>query len=511
MSNINKEDTSQNEQKQENKEINIIHKVVLGIVVLVLFITLLTPKDSSTNTGAKEVVFSNKLFTTFLLDESNESLKLYWEDVQNTPLKSIGALKKKVEKEGEELLFAMNAGMFTPNNEPQGLYVANYKEQTPIDDKPKGYGNFYMMPNGVFAFDENEAIVQERQAFLKAKKKYKYATQSGPMLVIDGELHPAFQKDSKSVHIRNGVGITEDGEIVFAISEDRVNLYTFATLFRDHFNCPNALYLDGAISKAYLPELGKRELSGNLGPLVGLTKSSKKQKQRHRSYEIQSGQFSFKETSFDVYLYSLNTDDIQFYLKDKYGYSYKGIPELKRELDQSGKKLVFAMNGGSFTQYLQPEGLLINNGKELATLNLEKGEGNFYLQPNGIFAITDNAFRIEESTSVKNIKETINFATQSGPLLLKNGKIHPKLTKGSKNLNIRNGVGLINSQQVAFVISKEPVNFYDFASFFREVLNCNDALYLDGVNSIMYAPELGRNRLEHKKKLGPIIAIVEEK
>jgi len=460
---------------------------------------------------AKQLGFKNQVFDTYVL-EPTPSLKLFLETANKEPLKTIGALQKQLENQGEELVFAMNAGMFTPTNQPQGLFVEDYIEKTPIDNQAEGYGNFYLMPNGVFAFREDKAVVLERKQFLQSKEKFKYATQSGPMLVINGNIHPAFNENSKNIHIRNGVGVTDNGAIVFAKSDKRVNLYTFASLFRDHFNCPNALYLDGAISKIYSPELNKYEITGNLGPLVAVTKPKKTATLINKALtNIQSGHFSYKDTSFDVYIHTLGTTDIQFYLKDENQIPFKGLFNLEKHLTATGKSLIFAMNGGSFNKKLEPAGLLINNGKTVSDINLQQGKGNFYLQPNGIFAVTADRFHICESTAINNIAQAINFATQSGPLLLRNGKIHPKLTKGSTNLHIRNGVGLINSQQVAFVISNEPVNFYDFASFFKEVLHCKDALYLDGVNSTMFAPALGRQELKHSKKLGPIIAITEEK
>jgi uncharacterized protein YigE (DUF2233 family) len=91
------------------------------------------------------------------------------------------------------------------------------------------------------------------------------------MLVINGNLHPKFNKGSSNTNIRSGVGITATGQVIFAISDKPVNFYDFATLFRDGLHCANALYLDGAISQMYLPNSRRMDLGGDFGPIVSVT------------------------------------------------------------------------------------------------------------------------------------------------------------------------------------------------------------------------------------------------
>ena len=90
------------------------------------------------------------------------------------------------------------------------------------------------------------------------------------MLVIDGALHPRFLPDSTSRFVRNGVGTTADGSrAVFVISNSPVTFHEFGTLFRDHLGLPNALFLDGNISRLYAPEIGRRDIGFSVGPIVG--------------------------------------------------------------------------------------------------------------------------------------------------------------------------------------------------------------------------------------------------
>jgi uncharacterized protein YigE (DUF2233 family) len=187
-------------------------------------------------------------------------------------LRNFQALKDFLENSNQQLVFAMNAGMYAPppQNTPVGLYVEAGTTLMPLVRRDTGYGNFFMQPNGIFALNDTAAIVCEKNAYESLNMRVTYATQSGPMLVINGQLHPAFKPASTSLYIRNGVGVTADKKIVFAISNVPVNFYDFATLFKDKFNCTNALYLDGAISKMYLPQANRLQLDGELGPMIAI-------------------------------------------------------------------------------------------------------------------------------------------------------------------------------------------------------------------------------------------------
>jgi uncharacterized protein YigE (DUF2233 family) len=171
---------------------------------------------------------------------------------------------------GSRLVFAMNAGMYHRDRSPVGLLVENGTERAPIVTAA-GPGNFGMRPNGVFCVTSTGFAVIESRAFAKSPPACRQATQSGPMLVIGGALHPRFLPDSNSAFVRNGVGVSADGgRAVFAISDRPVTFHTFARLFRDHLGLPDALYFDGQISRLYAPELGRDDWGFAMGPIVGL-------------------------------------------------------------------------------------------------------------------------------------------------------------------------------------------------------------------------------------------------
>jgi uncharacterized protein YigE (DUF2233 family) len=170
--------------------------------------------------------------------------------------------------EGKTLGFAMNAGMYHRDLAPVGLYVEDGVEVSKLVTRD-GPGNFGLLPNGVFCIGQGFRVVESR-AFKAERPDCRHATQSGPMLVIDGELHPKLLPGSDSLYVRNGVGVTGDGSrAVFAISNDAVNFHAFARFFRDALGLTDALYFDGNISRLYAPQLGRHDGGFPMGPIVG--------------------------------------------------------------------------------------------------------------------------------------------------------------------------------------------------------------------------------------------------
>ena len=181
---------------------------------------------------------------------------------------SFTAVNAALESQGLQLGFAMNGGMYHRDLAPVGLYVEEGVEQTPLITRD-GPGNFGLLPNGVFCWGESFRVIESR-AFKAEGPACRFATQSGPMLVIDGDLHPRFLATSDSTYIRNGVGVSADGtRAVFAISNSAVNFHSFARLFRDGLGLPDALYFDGNISRLYAPGLDRHDAGFPMGPVVG--------------------------------------------------------------------------------------------------------------------------------------------------------------------------------------------------------------------------------------------------
>lgn len=189
------------------------------------------------------------------LDEAD--LRLFWNKPDGERYGTFAALREKLAAEGLALRFATNAGIFNPEFAPAGLHVEEGEELRKLNTLDEGYGNFHLMPNGVFYIDDDGAHAVPTEEYVARKPAPRLASQSGPMLVIDGAIHAAFTEGSDNLRRRSGVGVVSANEVVFAISKLTINFYDFAALFKDELKCENALYLDGDISLFYAPEAGK--------------------------------------------------------------------------------------------------------------------------------------------------------------------------------------------------------------------------------------------------------------
>jgi uncharacterized protein YigE (DUF2233 family) len=213
------------------------------------------------------------------IDLKTTDLNLYWKNAQGTPYELLTTLRSDLRAQGKTFLMATNSGIYAKDMTPLGLHVENGKELRPFNKPPKDkkhapHGNFYLIPNGVFALTEKKGpIVMESEAFDKLKPKVIAATQSGPLLVQDNKFHVAFNEKSENKNIRSGVGVNNSGHVIFAISEGAITFYEFAQLFRDALKCTNALYLDGTISSVLLrdapPDL-------QVKPFVGIWAATEK-------------------------------------------------------------------------------------------------------------------------------------------------------------------------------------------------------------------------------------------
>lgn len=205
-----------------------------------------------------------------VVDPDREQITLHWKDPQGRVIGNIGALKNDVEAGQHELRFAMNGGMYTADHAPVGLYIEDGRILNRIDRRTEGRGNFYMQPNGVFGIRTDGSAFVKTTAAMQDMRDVRHATQSGPMLVTQGAINSLFTPGSKNLNIRNGVGVRADGTVVFAISTEPINFHDFATWFTEQ-GCTDALYLDGAVSKAYIPEVGMEGLDGDLGVLIAIS------------------------------------------------------------------------------------------------------------------------------------------------------------------------------------------------------------------------------------------------
>lgn len=213
--------------------------------------------------------FEGARFTVCGYDSRRHELALFV-DGPSGPLRSFEALRGRLGARATRLRFAMNAGMYDAAGMPIGLYVEDGRERHPINTRD-GPGNFHLKPNGVLAVAADGSIaIHESAAFVSSGARPRWATQSGPMLVIQGRLHPAFQPDGESRHIRNGVGVVDRRRAWFVISEEPVSFGRFARFFRDALGCRDALFFDGTVSSLWDPAARREDAAYQFGPIAAV-------------------------------------------------------------------------------------------------------------------------------------------------------------------------------------------------------------------------------------------------
>lgn len=245
------------------------------LTILPLCCALLAVVTACKSGPCRPASFEDTSLTVCTFSAQDSDISFHRLGSDGSPFGQFDRLADHLEKTDRKLIFAMNGGMYHPNRSPVGLYVENGQRTGSLVTRGSD-GNFGMLPNGLFWVEGAEVGVTETLAYIDRFQDTlpQFATQSGPMLVIDGELHPAFNADGSSKKRRNGVGVSADGqEVHFVISDAPVNFHQFARYFRDTLGTPNALYLDGTISKLYAPNLQRNEKGLDMGPIMAVTTS----------------------------------------------------------------------------------------------------------------------------------------------------------------------------------------------------------------------------------------------
>jgi uncharacterized protein YigE (DUF2233 family) len=212
--------------------------------------------------------FEGSLFTVCAFDARKHELRLALTGAEGQPLRSLAALEASLGADAARVQFAMNGGMYDEQGAPIGLYVEGGKTLKRLN-RNKGPGNFHLLPNGVFAVDEEGRVsVTATPDYAGRAKGARWATQSGPMLVLDGKLHHKFDPDGPSRLVRNGVGVKDPNTAFFVISEEGVSFGRFARFFRDGLGCKDALFLDGSVSSLWDQPGGRQDAYSALGPMI---------------------------------------------------------------------------------------------------------------------------------------------------------------------------------------------------------------------------------------------------
>lgn len=247
-------------------------KLFLSLLALVLVVAACTSaaKQPEPKSISESIKWNGKLYDVLQAHPKEHRIVMDWKDDAEENFRSISKYEAFLKEKGQEAVMITNAGIFMEDGTPLGLYIEDGKVARETNRVQEAYGNFYMQPNGIFYLKDDLAEVMPTSEYKPEETSFDYATQSGPLLVIDGKINEQFNEDSKNLKLRSGVGVDISGNVIFAISQGPVNFYEFATLFREKYSCPNALYLDGGISRMYLPSIERDQKGGNFGAFIAV-------------------------------------------------------------------------------------------------------------------------------------------------------------------------------------------------------------------------------------------------
>ena len=233
------------------------------------------PEPDEFGSACEAVEFEGSRFTVCTADPGRHEIRLAVDGADGLPVREFDRLGAALGADASRLSFAVNAGMFEEDGSPVGLAIADGRLRHTLNRRDAD-GNFHLKPNGVVFGDANGPWrVLETGRYAERAREPDFASQSGPMLVIDGALHPRFDANGTSLHIRNGVGVDAAGRAHFAISEEAVSFGRFARLFRDRLHCADALFLDGSVSRLWDAHGGRQDVGARVGPLIAVLDRAK--------------------------------------------------------------------------------------------------------------------------------------------------------------------------------------------------------------------------------------------
>lgn len=231
--------------------------------------------------GGFSFINGDNSFIAFIADPKKHSLRIHGQGEsiigeRKVPFNTLSSIQKKLALEQQDVLMLTNGGMFTNSYNAEGLLIIDSQEISAIDTgNSEQFLNFYFKPNGIFYIENDEFKISETMNFLQACAAGDinpvFATQSGPMLLLDDKIHDGFNQDSQSKKIRSGVGVLDNGKAIFIVSQTELTFYDFANLFQSLFSVKDALFLDGAISKIYVKDLIGSGMGHKFGPIVSVS------------------------------------------------------------------------------------------------------------------------------------------------------------------------------------------------------------------------------------------------
>lgn len=261
-----------------------IMAIALGLPLLVACDSAPVPEQSQkaedrapdeTTSACRPVVFEQSPLTVCEADPARHTIRTALGPKDGAPYRSLAAYAAARPADAPLVAFAVNGGMYDGEGAPVGYYVEDGERLKPLN-RNEGPGNFHLLPNGVFFGTGGTWDIRASEDFYRSvKDRPDFGTQSGPMLVINGKLHPKITDNGTSRHVRNGVGVDARGHAWFVLSESPISFGKFARYFRDELKVTDALFLDGSVSALWDPAKDRLDLGAPLGPLIVVEQSEK--------------------------------------------------------------------------------------------------------------------------------------------------------------------------------------------------------------------------------------------
>ena len=228
-------------------------------------------EDAATEAASacRKADFEGAALTHCIADPAQHRIATAFEQRGSTRYGSLANYAQTVD--ATTIAFAINAGPNGDSGKPRGYYVEDKNRIVELN-RSDGDSNFFLKPNGVFFGTGGTWRVLATPTFYSTiGDRPQFGTQSGPMLVVDGKLHPEIAENGPSRSVRSGVGVTADGKAHFVITDEPVSFGQIARFFRDEIKAKNALFLNSGGSTLWDPAT-KRLDTGNVGAIIVVTK-----------------------------------------------------------------------------------------------------------------------------------------------------------------------------------------------------------------------------------------------
>lgn len=204
-----------------------------------------TPSAVPTTQPPESPIEHDDIYRWLWVDAAD--LRFVWRSEEGVAYGQLQSARVALERRGERVVAITNGGIHRAGLIPSGLYVEDGVELRPLN-RASGSGNFFLQPNGVFWTEGGRAGIDTTEAYAAAERTVDAAVQSGPMLVIDSEINPAFSEASTSTYRRNAVGVDANGRVLLIMADRAVTLWSMADRCRE-LGAVDALYLDGTLSR----------------------------------------------------------------------------------------------------------------------------------------------------------------------------------------------------------------------------------------------------------------------